>query len=323
MNLTRRDFATFAASGLLLSGKLMAEAYPSKLITIVVPQAPGGTNDTVGRILAQKLGDLSNHRVIVDNHTGANGNIGTDYAARQPKDGYTLLLTVSSTQAINPALYKKISFDPVKDFDPIAPVGVVPNVLVANPSFPAKTLVELIQAAKSSKEPPQYGSAGNGSLNHLLGAMLSSRAGINLQHVPYRGVAPALTDVMGGQIPLAFASLPSCIQFLRSGKLRALGVSSPKRSPALPDVPSIGEVVPGYAGELWVGLFSAHGTSAPVIAKISELVTQAVASADVQERFKVAGVEPLSGGPIRLAQMLKEDISRWAPIVKESGAVVD
>lgn len=322
MNPTRREFSVLAATG-LLGLNAFADTYPSKPVTIVVPQAPGGTNDTVGRILAQKLSELSNQRVIVDNRPGAGGNIGTDFAARAPKDGYTLLLTISSTQAINPALYKKVPFDPVKDFEPIAPVGVVPNVLVVNASFPARNLADFIKVARASKEEIQYASAGNGSLNHLLGAMLSTSTGVPLQHVPYRGVAPALTDVMGGQVPVAFASLPSCIEFIKSGKLRALGVSSAKRSPALPDVPSISEVVPGYVGDLWVGLFAARGTPAPVVSKLTQWVTAAVAAPDVLERFKVAGVEPLSGGPTRLAQLLQEDIARWAPIVKASGAVVD
>lgn len=322
MNQSRRDFTVLSVASLFAHGA-HADTYPSKPITIVVPQAPGGTNDTVARILAQKLGVLSGQRVIVDNRPGAGGNIGTDFAARAPKDGYTLLLTISSTQAINPALYKKIPFDPVKDFAPIAPVGIVPNVLVVNPSFPAKTLTEFIQVARASKPEVQYASAGNGSLNHLLGAMLSSSAGVPLQHVPYRGVAPALTDVMGGQVPVAFASLPSCIEFIKGGKLRALGVSSAKRSPALPEVPAIGEVVPNYAGELWVGLFAVRGTPGDVVTKLAELVAAAVAAPDVQERFKIAGVEPLTGGPARLAQMLQEDITRWAPIVKASGAVVD
>lgn len=322
MTISRRDFSALVASG-LVGLNAFAETFPSKVITIVVPQAPGGTNDAVGRILAQKLVDISGQRFIIDNRPGAGGNIGTEFVARGPKDGHTLLLTISSTQAINPALYKKVPFDPVKDFEPIAPVGVVPNVLVANASFPAKTLPELIQLARTSKPEIQYASAGNGSLNHLLGAMLSSRAGIPLQHVPYRGVAPALTDVMGGQIPLAFASLPSCIEFIKAGKLRALGVSSAKRSPALSDVPAIGEFVPDFAGELWVGLFAVQGTPAPIVTKLSEWVAAAVAAPDVQEKFKVAGVESLSGGPTRLAQLLKDDIVRWAPIVKASGAVVD
>ncbi|WP_159912203.1 tripartite tricarboxylate transporter substrate binding protein [Pantoea sp. 18069] len=322
MQQNRREFGLLAASA-LITLPAFADTYPSKPVTILVPQAPGGTNDVVGRILAQKLTELAHSSFIVENRAGANGNIGTDYAARAPKDGYTLLLTISSTQAINPALYKKVAFDPVKDFEPVAPVGVVPNVLVVNPSVPAKTLEEFLKLARTTQPELQYASAGNGSLNHLLGAMLSSKSGVPLQHVPYRGVAPALTDVMGGQVPVAFASLPSCIQFIKDGKLRALGVSSAKRSPALPDVQAINEVVPGYVGELWVGLFAGRGVPKAVTARLAELVSAAVASPDLRERFKTAGVEPLTGGPSRLEQMLQEDIARWAPIVKASGAVID
>jgi tripartite-type tricarboxylate transporter receptor subunit TctC len=302
---------------------LYAQAYPSRPVTIVVPQATGGTNDAVGRILAQKLNELTGQGFIVENRPGAGGNIGTEHAARSAKDGYTLLLTISSTQAINPVLYKKIGFDPVRDFDPIGPVGVVPNVLVVHPSFPAKNMTEFLAVAKQQKPEYQYASAGNGSLNHLLGAMLTSRAGIPLQHLPYKGVAPALTDLLGGQVPIAFASLPSCIEYVRAGKLRALGVSSPKRSPALPEVEAIGEKVPGYSGELWVGLFAPAGTPASVINKLSDLVAQATSSGDVASKFKVLGVEQVSGGATKLSAMLKDDIERWAPIVKASGATID
>jgi len=259
----------------------------------------------------------------VDNRAGAGGNIGTSIAAKAPKDGYTLLLTISSTQAINPALYKSTGFDPVKDFEPVASVGVVPNVLVVNPAFPARNLKEFLAEAKAHKPPYQYASAGNGSLNHLLGEMLNRAAGLQLIHVPYKGVGPALTDVMGGQVPMAFASLPSCIEHVRSGRLRALGVSGPKRSPAAPDIPAIAETVPGYAGELWVGLFAVAGTPAPVVQRLSSDVAAALASPDLLDKFKALGVEPLAGGPGRLAALLKEDIARWAPIVKASGAVVE
>lgn len=322
MTITRRGFGLGALSA-ACSPFAQAQSYPIKPVTLVVPQAPGGTNDVVGRILAQKLGELSGQSFIVENRPGAGGNIGTEFVARAAKDGYTVLLTISSTQAINPALYKRIGFDPVKDFAPVAPVGVVPNVLVVHPSFPARNMAEFLQVVKAHTPEYQYASAGNGSLNHLLGAMLTSRAGLPLQHVPYRGVAPALTDVLGGQVPMAFASLPSCLEYVRSGKLRALGVSSAKRSPALPDVQAIGEVVPGYLGELWVGLFVREGTPEPVVARLTELTSQAVTAPDVLSRFKTAGVEPLGGGPARLAAMLKEDIERWAPIVKASGAAVD
>ena len=306
-----------------VSAPAWPQDYPTRSVTIIVPQAPGGTNDGVGRILAQRLTERMGQTFVVDNRVGAGGNIGTGLAARAPKDGHTLLLTISSTQAINPAIYRKAGFDPVKDFAPVAPVGVVPNVLVVHPDFPAKDMAGFLAAARSQKPAYQYASAGNGTLNHLLGAMLNSSAGLELEHVPYKGIAPALTDLLGGQIPIAFASLPSCIEHVRSGRLRALGVSSPRRSPAAPDVPAIAEFVPGFSGELWVGLYAAAGTPAPIIKKLSDEVAAATAAPEVLEKFKVLGVEPLAGGPDRLAEMLKEDLARWAPIVKASGAAVD
>lgn len=321
MTLHRRDVCL----GLLALPALgvRAQAWPAKAVTIVVPQAPGGTNDALGRILAQKLTERLGQTFVVDNKAGAGGNIGTAATAKAPRDGYTLLLTISSTQAINPALYKSTGFDPVKDFDPIAPVGVVPNVLVVNPSFPARDLKEFLAEVRRKTPPYQYASAGNGSLNHLLGEMLNRAAGLSLEHVPYKGVAPALTDVIGGQVPMAFASLPSCIAHVKAGKLRALGVSSARRSPALPDVPSISEQVPGCVGDLWVGLFAVAGTPAAIVERLAAEVAAATASPDVADKFGALGAEVLRGGPAQLAAMVKDDLARWAPIVKASGAQVD
>lgn len=321
MTIHRRDFCVAFLGAPALS--VRAQAWPAKPVTLVVPQAPGGTNDALGRILAQKLTERLGQTVIVDNRAGAGGNIGTAATAKAPKDGYTLLLTISSTQAINPALYKTTGFDPVKDFDPIAPVGVVPNVLVVNPAFPARNLKEFLAEVRRKKPPYQYASAGNGSLNHLLGEMLNRAAGLSLEHVPYKGVAPAITDVIGGQVPMAFASLPSCIAHVKAGKLRALGVSSARRSPALPDVPSISEEVPGCVGDLWVGLFAVAGTPPAVVDRLATEVAAATASPDVADKFAALGAEVLRGGPAQLAAMVSEDLARWAPIVKASGAQVD
>lgn len=319
----RRNFLKTALIAPFFPTFAIAQTYPTKPVTIVVPQTTGGTNDAVGRILAQKLAEMTGQGFIVENRPGAGGNIGTEYAARAPKDGHTILLTISSTQAINPALYKRIGFDPINDFEPVASVGVVPNVLVVHPSFPAKNMTEFLAVSRQQKPEYQYASAGNGSLNHLLGAMLTSKTGIPLQHLPYKGVAPALTDLLGGHVPMAFASLPSSIEHVRAGRLRALGVSSAKRSPALPDVEAIGEKVPGYAGELWVAMFAPSGTPQPIVTKLSELISEATSSADVQAKFKSLGVELLPGGPSKLAALLKEDIERWRPIVQASGATID
>ena len=321
MEFNRRDFCIGLAA--LPTIGAQAQSWPTKPVSIIVPQAPGGTNDALGRILAQKLTERLGQSFVVENKAGAGGNIGTAFAAKAQRDGYTLLLTISSAQAINPALYKSTGFDPVKDFDPISPVGVVPNVLVVNPSFPARNLEELLVAVKRKTPPYQYASAGNGSLNHLLGEMLNRAAGLSLEHVPYKGVAPAITDVIGGQVPMAFASLPSCIAHIKAGKLRAIGVSSARRSPVMPDIPSISEQVPGCVGDLWVGLFAVAGTPAPIVEKLASEVAAVTSSPDVVEKFGALGAEVLRGGPTQLAAMVKDDLARWAPIVKASGARVD
>jgi tripartite-type tricarboxylate transporter receptor subunit TctC len=288
-----------------------------------VPQAVGGTNDIVGRLIAQKLGEVMGASVIVENRPGAGGNIGTVAVAKAPKDGYTLLMTISSAQAINPAVYKNPGFDPVKDFTPLSMIGAVPNVLVVNPAFPAKTLADFLKLVKAEPGKYPYASAGNGTLNHLLGEMLNSMAGVKLQHIPYKGVAPAMTDVIGGQVPMAFASLPSVLQHLKAGRLIAIGVSSPNRSPVLPDVPAIGEQVPGYSGTLWVGLFGVRGVSADVEARLMEAMKKVLAAPDTQEKLQAQGVELASATPAQFAVLLQEDIARWARIVKESGATID
>jgi tripartite-type tricarboxylate transporter receptor subunit TctC len=299
-------------------------AYPSRTILMVVPQTAGGTNDIVGRVVSQKLSEVLGSPVAVENRPGAGGNIGTQFVGKSAKDGYTLLMTISSSQAINPALYKNPGFDPVKDFKPVALIGAVPNVLLAHPDFPAKSVKDLIALAKQKPGHYQYASAGNGTLNHLLGEMLNSMSGIDLQHVPYKGVAPALNDVLGGQLPLVFASLPSSLSHIKSGKLKPLAVSSARRSPALPDVPALSEVVPGYSGTLWIGLFAPAGVPNDVLAKLEDGMTKALAAKDLRDKLELQGVElapPTT--PDQFAKLLNEDITRWAQIVKTSGASID
>ena len=320
----RRHFSTLTAAlfALPLCVALAAD-YPSKPITVIVPQAAGGTNDIVGRLVAQKLSEVLPGNVVVENRPGAGGNIGTVAAAKAPKDGHTLLMTISSAQAINPAVYKNPGFDPIKDFTPLALVGSLPNVLVVNPAFPAKTLQEFLRVVKAKPGVYQYASAGNGTLNHLLGEMLNSMAGLKLQHIPYKGVAPAMTDVIGGQVPMAFASLPSVMQHLKAGRLIALGVSSPARSPVLPAVPAIGELVPGYSGTLWVGLFGVRGVKPEIEAQLQDAMKKVLAAPDMQEKLLAQGVELANATPAQFAALLQEDLVRWARIVKESGATID
>jgi tripartite-type tricarboxylate transporter receptor subunit TctC len=327
---TRRALALLAlaaaAATLIHPGRAQAEAYPTRPVTLVVPQAAGGTNDIVGRLLGQKLGEVmkNNASVVVDNRPGAGGNIGTQLVAKAPKDGHTLLMTISSSQAINPALYKNAGFDPVKDFRPVGLIGAVPNVLLVHPSFPARDLGEFLRLARTKGAAYQYASAGNGTLNHLLGEMLNSMAGISLQHVPYKGVAPALNDVLGGQLPIVFASLPSALAHIKAGKLRALAVSGDRRSAVLPEVPTIAEAVPGYSGTLWIGLFAPAGVPAEVLATLQDATRKALAAQDLRDKLEQQGVEiapPTS--PDQFAALLQADLAKWARIVKASGAAVD
>ncbi len=322
---TRRYvLASLAATALCAHPVMAQSAYPNRPILMVVPQAAGGTNDIVGRIVSQKLGEVLNTAVAVENRPGAGGNVGTQFASKANKDGYTLLMTISSSQAINPALYKNPGFDPVKDFKPISLIGSVPNVLLAHPDFSANNIKDLIQMAKAKPGHYQYASAGNGTLNHLLGEMLNSMAGIDLQHVPYKGVAPALNDVLGGQLPLVFASLPASLSHIKAGKLKPLAVSSPKRSPALPDVPALAESVPGYRGTLWIGLFAPTGVPNDVLSKLQSGMTQTLASKDVRDKLELQGVELAAPTtPEQFAALLQDDMVMWARIVKSSGASID
>ena len=306
------------------SSATIPATYPAKTVTVLVPQAAGGTNDFVARVLAAKLAELTGQGFAVENKPGAGGNIGTQAAAKAPADGYTLLVTINSAMAINPALYKTPGFDPVRDFVPIGLVATVPNVLVVNSATPYGNLQAFINAARAAPNTLQYASAGNGTLNHLLGEMLSLDTGIKMQHIPYKGVAPALNDILGGQVPGGFASLPSALPHIRSGKLRALGVSGARRSAAAPDIPAIGETVPGFGAELWVAVFAPKSTPVGVTRAVEALLTKALDDKDLQARLAGQGAElgkPAYGNA--LASMLRSDLLKWDKIVKTSGAKID
>jgi tripartite-type tricarboxylate transporter receptor subunit TctC len=315
--------ATLATLLLGAASAATAQTYPARPITMVIPQAVGGTNDIVGRLVSQKLGEALNGGVVVENRPGAGGNIGTAYVAKAPKDGHTLMLTVSSAQAINPALYKNPGFDPVKDFTPISLIGAVPNVLVVNSAFPAKSLKEFIGVTKAKPGFYQYASAGNGTLNHLLGEMLAGYAGVKLQHVPYKGIAPALNDLIGGQVQIAFATPAAVLQHIKGGKLLALGVSSPARSPSLPNVPAIAETLPGYTGLLWIAVYAPLGIPAAIEAQLQAAMKKVLDVADTKDKLTALGVDLANATPAQLATLLTEDLARWSKIVKDSGATVD
>lgn len=297
--------------------------YPTRAITVVVPQAPGGANDTVARVVLAQMSQNLGHPIVIENRVGAGGNIGTQGVARAPRDGYTLLLTVGSTHTINPSLYKNPGFDPIRDFEPVSLVGTAPYVLVVNPAVPAQNTAELLAWIKSRPETLNYASAGNGTLNHLFAEMFKTATGVNMVHVPYKSAAASVTDVVSGQLPLTFASLPAATPFVKSGKLRILGVASPQRSALLPDVPPVGDTVRGFGAVSWYGLLAPAGTPNEVVAKLAAEVARAVTSASVRERMMASGGEPTSSTPAEFAALIRDELPRWAAIVKTSGARID
>lgn len=323
---TRRQACAALGALLLASGAgsaLADAAYPTKAITLVVPQAAGGANDVIARVVAQRLSEQMGQPVIVDNRPGAGGTLATAATARAKHDGYTLLLTADSAHVIGPALYRNPGFDPVKDFEPVAPVATAGYVLVANPSFPANNVAELVALAKA--RPGQYAiaSAGNGTLNHLIGEQLQKAAGIQLQHIPYKGSAAAATDVVGGQVPLSVQSLPSSIAFIKGGKLKVLGVVNERRVAALPGVPTIGETLKGFGQAPWYALFAPAGTPAPIVARLQAEVARALDQNDVVERLASVGCEPFKGTSAQLAALVQSDLPKWSRVVKDTGATLD
>lgn len=323
MSINRCILLATALLAALAGPALADDKYPLKPVTLVVPQAPGGANDAIARIIAQKLMEQTGQQFIVDNRPGAGGNIGTAAAAKARPDGYTLLLTVNSSHVINPSLYRNTGFDPIKDFEPITPVATAGYVLVANNAFAPRNVTELVAAAKAQPGKIYIGSAGNGTLNHLVGEMLGKATGIEMTHVPYKGASAAVTDLIGGQVQVSVQSLPSSIAFIKSGKLKVLGVVNEKRVSALPEVPTIGETVKGFGSTPWYGLLAPAGTPRAVVNKLQQEVARALDSSDVLERLAGVGCEPFKSTPEQFAALIRDDLPKWERIVRESGATID
>ena len=324
---TRTAVLTIALSG-LMGAAAFAQAqgqgqYPNRPVTVIVPQAAGGANDAIARIVAQKLGEIIGQTFLVDNRPGAGGNVGTAQAAKAKADGYTLMLTTNSAHVINPSIYRSTGFDPIKDFEPVGLVASAGYVLVANSAFPANSVSELIAQAKAKPGQISYASAGNGTLNHLIGEMLKRTAGIYMLHIPYRGSAAAATDVAGGQVPVSVQSLPSSLPFLQSGKIKVLGVVNEKRLASMPNAPTIGETLPGFGSTPWYGLMAPAGTPKEVVARLQAALEKTLASKEVADKLAAQGCEVLTGGPAQFAALIKDDLPRWNKIVKDSGAQID
>ena len=324
MNMKKRMGSMTAVVLTFVSGVVFAQAYPTKPVRFIVPQAPGGASDVLSRIIAQKLTEQWQQQVVVDNRVGAGGNIGTEMTARAAPDGYTWVLGFPGTHAINPVLYRNLSWDPVKNFEPTANLAVVPYVVVAGNNLPAKNMQELIALAKARPNDIKFGSAGNGTINHLLGPMIATAGGIKLTHIPYRGIAIAVTNIIANEVQLAFGSVPSVIGQIRGGLIRPLAVTTVKRLETLKDVPTMIESgFPGFEVTPWFGILTTGGTPPAVVKKINADINQLLVQKDVIDRFTGLGMEPAPWSPEQFTKVLRADMVKWAKVVKDSGATLD
>jgi tripartite-type tricarboxylate transporter receptor subunit TctC len=297
-------------------GSPASQGYPTKPIRLLVPFPAGGATDIFARAVSQKLGERLGTTVVVDNKPGAGGTIGSDLAAKAPADGYTLLLATSSTHSIGPS-FGKVPYDAVADFTPISYVGNAPNIMLVPNSSPAKNVKEWVQYARKNPGKLNFASSGNGTVVHLTTEYFKAQAGLYLVHIPYRGTALAIPDLVSGKIDVLFDSLPSGLPHVKEGRLRALGITSLKRSPLLPDLPPISETVPGFESVTWFGLYAPKGLSPELVTRLNTAVNQALQDADVKERLARLGIEPVGGTPQQFSAMTEADRAKWKKIIVE------
>jgi tripartite-type tricarboxylate transporter receptor subunit TctC len=314
----------FAISLLLAFGTAHAADYPNQTVKIVVPFPPGGGVDVVARVIAPRLTELLGQPVIVENRPGAGGSVGATAVAQAAKDGYTLLLGTASTHGTNPNVYTKLAYDPVRDFAPVALITEAPLMLVANKDVPIRNAADLVALAKAKPGSLSFGSYGTGSSNHLVAELLNTMAGIEASHIPYRGSAPMITDLIGGRIQYAFDGIATTLGYIRGGTVRSLGVSTSKRSPVLPDEPTIAEAaVPGFEASVWFALFAPAGTPQAVVDLLNSKVNAALEPAEVREAFLKVGNEPVGGSPDVLAAKVQSELKKWATIVRDKNIHID
>ncbi|KQP12473.1 tripartite tricarboxylate transporter substrate binding protein [Pseudorhodoferax sp. Leaf267] len=321
-----RILATLLTAALLAAmPAAQAQSFPDKPVMLVVPFPPGGPTDAMARTLAAEMKDKLGQPMIVENRAGAGGNIGADFVARAPADGQTLLFGTSGPLAINASLYRKSTYDPVKSFAPVIQVGHLPNILVVHPGVPAKDVKELVAYAKANPGKLSYASSGNGASSHLAGVLFNEKAGVDLQHIPYKGTGPALNDLLGGQVAMSFTDVLTALPYVKAGKLRALGIATATRSQALPQLPTIAEQgVPGYDVSVFFGIVAPAGTPPERIAKLNQAFVEVLASPKVKELFAAQGLESAPDhAPAQLARFIVAQKASWAGVVKQSGAQLD
>jgi len=312
--------ALFAA----LTGGVHAQSYPTKAVRLVLPYPPGGGADTISRPLAQKLTESLGQQVIVDNRGGAGGNVGMEIAAKAPPDGYTLVFALTAQLAVNPALYKKVPYDPVRDYEPVSLLASGPYLLVTHPAMPARSVKDLIALARSRPGQIAYASSGNGSGGHLAAELLKSMAKIDMAHIPYKGGGPALIDVLAGQVQVLFAPPASCSQYVQAGRLRALGVTTAKRSAALPDVPTLAEAgVPNYDSGVWYAVLAPAGTSKDIVGKLHGEFVRALNTPDYHKLLVQNAIDPIGSTPEELGRFIRSELAKWAKVVKDANVHVD
>ena len=327
-NLQRRRVVralSIAATGIGLPWTAQAQsaAYPDKPVRFVVPYPPGGGTDVIARIVQERFQALLGQPILIDNKGGAGGSVGTELVARAAPDGYTVLFTLSS-HTINPAIFPKLTFDTVKDFESVGLVASLPQILVANPQVPANTIAELVALAKAKPDSLAYASVGNGSPGHLAGELFKLRTGTQMTHIPYRGGGPAVTDVMGGQVPLLWVSIPAAAQFVKAGKLKPLGVSTLKRSAAFPDVPTLQEAgIADFEVDSWYAMFVPARTPKPVIERLNKALNSIVGEPAIREKLLAQGAEGVGGTPEALTRTVAAELPKWAKLAKDASIKAD
>jgi len=316
----RRCSFAFAASLALGVPAFAADNYPQRPIRFLIPQSPGGASDTVARIVAQRLGERVGQQLVVDNRPGATGNIGHEMVARALPDGYTMLLTAPNL-VTSPSLFAKLAFDPVKDFTPITQLTLSPNVWLVHPGFAARTMKELIDIVRAKPGQIDFASSGLASTQHLAGELLNVVTGIKLNHVPYKGGGPALIDLMGGRMQVMSSTLPSAVPHIKSGKVRALAVTSAKRAAALPELPTVAEAaaLPGYEASTWQGLLFPRATPAAIVQRMNTEVGQVLAATDVRTRLSDLGYEPVGSSSAQFGEFIRVELAKWAKVIKSAG----